>query len=76
MLYLPQALYAQTLRAARRQKKSLAAIIRDALNAYFQHPPQGHYLKALRAGFGLWKSRSISGVQYENRIRSQWKNRG
>ena len=49
MLYLPQALYAQTLLAAKRQKKSLAAVIREAIAQYLQHPPKGHYAKALKA---------------------------
>ncbi len=75
MLYLPHALYAQTLLAAKRQKKSLAAVIRDALSHYLQNPPKGNYLKSLRVGFGLWKDRRGSGVDYENRLRSQWKNR-
>jgi len=75
MLYLPHALYAQALLAAKRQKKSLAAVIREAISQYLQNPSKGNYSKALHAGFGLWKDRSSGGVAYENRIRSQWKNR-
>ncbi len=76
MLYLPHHLYQQSVIAARRQKKSLAAIIREALQLYFKRPRQSDYLEALSAGFGLWKDRTFTGVGYQNKMRAQWKRRG
>jgi predicted DNA-binding protein len=76
MLYLPQDLRARALRVSKRQKKSLAAVIREALRRYLDHPAEADSLRSLRAGFGLWRSRSETGLQFENRMRKQWKLRG
>jgi hypothetical protein len=76
MLYLPRDLYARALLASKRQKKPLAAIIREALNRYLVRPSEGDSLRSLRAGFGLWRNRSETGLQFENRLRHQWKSRG
>lgn len=75
MLYLPQDLYARALLASKRQKKSMAAVIREALSHYLTHPAKGDSLRSLRAGFGLWRSRRETGLQFENRLRHQWKSR-
>ena len=76
MLYMPQDLYLKALQASKRQRKSLAALVREALSRYLSQPSQGDYRRSLRAGFGLWRSRAGSGLHYENRIRQQWKSRG
>ena len=76
MLYLPQDLHARALLASKRQKKSLAAVIREALSRYLSHPAERDSLRSLRAGFGLWRNRSETGLQFENRLRRQWKSRG
>ena len=75
MLYLPYQLYQHSLLAARRQKKSLAALIREALQRYLSHPEKRDYLIALEAGFGLWKNKRINGRRYERRLRSEWAKR-
>ena len=76
MLYLPQDLYSRALLASKRQKTSLAAVIREALNRYLARPSEGESLRSLRAGFGLWRGRQETGLQFENRLRRQWKSRG
>lgn len=76
MLYLPKALHAQIALAARRQKKSLAALIRSAIEHYIQHPAPDHYKSAIEAGLGLWKHHKESGLKYENRRRAEWNDRG
>jgi hypothetical protein len=75
MLYLPQDLYMRALQASKRQKKPLSVVIREALSRYLSHPEKGDTMRSLRAGFGLWRSRSGSGLQYENKMRRQWKTR-
>lgn len=75
MLYLPQDLHARALMASKRQKKSMAAVIREALNRYLASPSEGDSLRSLRTGFGLWRRRRETGLQFENRLRSQWKSR-
>ena len=76
MLYLPHELHARAVLASKRQKKSLAAVIREALSRYLDRPAEGDSLRSLRAGFGLWRSRRESGTQFEDRLRHQWKSRG
>jgi len=76
MLYLPNTLYKSSVAAAKKQKKSLAALIRDALALYLKESPKQDKWASLQAGFGLWKDRQTTGVEYENNMRAQWKRHG
>jgi metal-responsive CopG/Arc/MetJ family transcriptional regulator len=50
------------------EKRSRAAVIRDALDGYIaQRKP------VLAADvFGLWKDRNIDGLDYQDKLRSEW----
>lgn len=52
---------------ARSQKRSRAAIIREALAAYLEHKPND----AFAAAFGSWKG-EVDGLTYERRFREEW----
>jgi len=76
MLYLPHQLYKSCAAVARKEKKSLAALIREALTVYLQRNSAKGKWDSLQAGFGLWKDRDANGIEYENQLRSHWKRRG
>jgi predicted transcriptional regulator len=55
-------------RLARRQKRSRAAVIRQALSDYIN-------ARAAESGedaFGLWGDREIDGMEYQERVRNEW----
>ncbi len=53
---------------ARRERKSRAALIRHAVREYLDAR------SAKRAGdaFGLWEGRAGDGLEYQERLRSEW----
>ena len=50
------------------ERRPRAAVIRDAIEAYIlQHKPM------LGADvFGLWKSKKVDGLEYQQELRSEW----
>lgn len=52
----------------RQQKKSRAAIIREAISAYLQQ----RAIADSDAAFGLWKGKSKDALEYQNEMRSEW----
>jgi metal-responsive CopG/Arc/MetJ family transcriptional regulator len=50
------------------EQRPRAAVIRDAIEAYIsQHKPM------LGAdAFGLWKSKKVDGLEYQQELRSEW----
>lgn len=48
--------------------RSRAAIIRDAIDAYLAHHAPGEGSGV----FGLWRDRSIDGLEYQEAQRSEW----
>ncbi|KLU28114.1 CopG family transcriptional regulator [Caballeronia mineralivorans PML1(12)] len=50
------------------EQRPRAAVIRDAIEAYIsQHKPM------LGADvFGLWKSKNVDGLEYQQELRSEW----
>lgn len=48
--------------------RSRAAIIRDAIDAYLAHHAPGD----VSTVFGLWRDRSIDGLQYQEAQRAEW----
>lgn len=53
---------------ARKQKRSRAALIRDAVDDYLER----RTAKEPPAAFGLWGERAIDGLDYQDKIRSEW----
>ncbi|MEQ5842263.1 ribbon-helix-helix domain-containing protein [Paraburkholderia acidicola] len=53
---------------AKRERRSRAAVIREAIDAYItQHQ------RALEVDvFGMWKGREVDGLEYQRRLRSDW----
>ena len=52
----------------RQQKKSRAALIREAIQQYLDQQELPHS----EAAFGVWKGRGKEGVHYQERLRSEW----
>ncbi|GAA0236503.1 hypothetical protein GCM10009125_26760 [Castellaniella daejeonensis] len=52
----------------RTEGRSRAAIIRDAIDAYLAHHAPGD----ASAVFGLWRDRSIDGLEYQEAQRAEW----
>lgn len=52
---------------ARAEKTSRADVIRQAVASYLEH-------RGTRedAAFGLWKKRSVDGLEYQQRARDEW----
>jgi metal-responsive CopG/Arc/MetJ family transcriptional regulator len=58
----------ELIQIAEAEKRSRAAVIRDALDGYIaQRKP------ALAADvFGLWEHRNVDGLDYQEKLRSEW----
>jgi predicted transcriptional regulator len=55
-------------RLAKRQKRSRAAVIREAVAGYLQIQADATIADA----FGLWGERRTDGLAYQEKIRSEW----
>lgn len=53
---------------ARREKRSRAAVIREALREYLD----ARATEASSDAFGLWGDRTVDGLEYQERVRSEW----
>lgn len=50
------------------QRKSRAAIIREAIQQYLE----GRELRNSDAAFGVWKGKGKEGLKYQEQLRSEW----
>lgn len=53
---------------ARRQKRSRAAVIRQALSEYID----ARTVEDAGGAFGLWGERIVDGLEYQERLRGEW----
>lgn len=53
---------------AAKQKRSRAAIVREAVSAYLDRQSPGGFEES----FGLWKDRDIDGLEYQRKMREEW----
>ncbi len=53
---------------ARREKRSRASLIRQAVDDYLDI----HLANDANAAFGLWKDRGVDGLAYQEQMRSEW----
>lgn len=53
---------------AARRKRSRAALIRDAVSDYLERNAVGETGEA----FGLWENRKVDGLDYQEKLRSEW----
>jgi metal-responsive CopG/Arc/MetJ family transcriptional regulator len=62
----------QTIRnldkVGKQEKKSRAAIIREAIGMYLERKE----LSDAEGAFGIWKKRRGDGLEYQEKIRSEW----
>ncbi|MGF7135867.1 metal-responsive CopG/Arc/MetJ family transcriptional regulator [Paraburkholderia sp. EB58] len=65
---LPDSQVAELAALVEAEQRPRAAVIRDAIEAYIsQH-------KAVLGAevFGLWKSKKVDGLEYQQELRSEW----
>ncbi|MGJ8634411.1 MAG: ribbon-helix-helix protein, CopG family [Luteolibacter sp.] len=53
------------------EKRSRAALIREAINDYLDK----RAVPTAEVAFGLWKDHREDGVEYQNKLRSEWERR-
>jgi hypothetical protein len=58
-------------RVSNAEKRSRAALIRDAITEYLRVKS----VPATEAAFGIWKSNPTDGIQYQNNLRDEWEDR-
>ena len=65
---LPEAELERLNVLSRARKISRAELIRQAVAGYLEQNRVG-----IEESFGLWKKKGVDGVQYQERLRSEWK---
>ena len=55
-------------KVGKQQKKSRAAIIREAIHLYLKRKP----LNASDEAFGVWKGQRRDGLRYQEQVRAEW----
>jgi len=53
---------------AKAEKKSRAALIRQAIDDYLAR----HHAKRREDAFGLWGRHKVDGLAYQRKVRSEW----
>lgn len=53
---------------AARRKRSRAALIRDAVSDYLER----NAVEQPGEAFGLWRERKVDGLDYQEKLRSEW----
>jgi metal-responsive CopG/Arc/MetJ family transcriptional regulator len=53
---------------AKREQRSRAAVIRAAIDDYVAR----HKQSRIKEGFGLWGDRAMDGLEYQEKLRSEW----
>lgn len=56
---------------AEQEKKSRAALIRDAIRVYLEQRKSSE----MSAAFGLWADRRVDALEYEQILRAEWDER-
>ena len=64
---LPEGELEQLNVLSRARKVSRAELIRQAVAGYLEQNRTG-----LDESFGLWKKKTVDGVEYQERLRSEW----
>jgi predicted transcriptional regulator len=53
---------------AKRARQSRAALIRAAIDDYLDR----HHREQVEEGFGLWGTRKVDGLAYQEKVRAEW----
>jgi hypothetical protein len=64
---LPERELAQLTALSRSKKTSRAELIRQAVTGYLAQNRAG-----IEDSFGLWKSRGVDGLEYQEKLREEW----
>ena len=65
---VPDALIASLDRVSALERRSRAAVIRDAITEYLKVKS----IPAAEEAFGLWKDRKTDGLRYQRSLRDEW----
>ncbi len=57
---------------SRAERRSRAAIIREAVSDYMKERDRAARRALIESGIGLWKDRDIDGLAYQEAIRAEW----
>lgn len=68
IIEVPEEVIRNLDKVGNQQRKSRAAIIREAIQLYLE----GKELKNSDAAFGVWKSKGREGLKYQEQLRSEW----
>jgi metal-responsive CopG/Arc/MetJ family transcriptional regulator len=68
LIDIPDTQVKELARLSKAEKRSRAAIVRDAIADYLERRSASKEIP----GFGLWKDYNIDGVEYQRKIRSEW----
>ena len=68
IIEVPEAIVRNLDKVGKQQKKSRAAIIREAIQLYLDK----RELSGAEAAFGIWKDKGKDGVKYQGQLRSEW----
>ena len=60
---------------ARKNKKSRAQLVREAVDLYLKKHDrkQESWKELVQRTAGLWKNKNIDGLEYERKLRKEWK---
>src|SRR5271163_195297 len=77
-IYLPEGNYHELQMLGREQRRSLAELIRLAVERYLEESRRSSRLEQLEKGFGLWANRDpdVSTEDMVRELRSEWTKRG
>ena len=53
------------------EKRSRAALIREAITEFLQRKSR----PSAEAAFGIWKNTGVDGLRYQEELRSEWEDR-
>lgn len=56
---------------SKRKKVSRATLIREAISLYLEQARQD----AMRNAFGLWGDQKLDGLEYQRKLREEWRDR-
>ena len=65
---LPDAQIEELAAIVEAEQRPRAAVIRDAIDAYISQHRPGPGTDV----FGLWKSKKVDGLEYQQELRSEW----
>lgn len=68
IIEVPEELIKNLDQVGKQQRKSRAAIIREAIRLYLDQKE----LPESEAAFGLWKSKKKDGIDYQKQLRAEW----